>query len=581
MERIVEENKNLTQQLALERNQHKDLKSKLEAELFQLRTERQELLETLNSTKVELNAAKSNLANAEYLSKEATNRANVLQQDLTSKTTLLENLKSKMDGMKRFTEKNKDLTQQLALGRNQHKDMKSKLEAELRQLRTERQEFLETLNSTKVELNAAKSNLANAEYLSKEATNRANVLQQDLTSKTTLLENLKSKMDGMKRFAGENKDLTQQLALGRNQHKDMKSKLEAELRQLRTERQEFLETLNSTKVELNAAKSNLANAEYLSKEATNRANVLQQDLTSKTTLLENLKSKMDGMKRFAGENKYLTQQLALGRNQHKDMKSKLEAELRQLRTERQEFLETLNSTKVELNAAKSNLANAEYLSKEATNRANVLQQDLTSKTTLLENLKSKMDGMKRFAGENKDLTQQLALGRNQHKDMKSKLEAELRQLRTERQEFLETLNSTKVELNAAKSNLANAEYLSKEATNRANVLQQDLTSKTTLLENLKSKMDGMKRFAGENKYLTQQLALGRNQHKDMKSKLEAELRQLRTERQEFLETLNSTKVELNAAKSNLAKAERLSKEATDRAKELQRDLASRRLFCKI
>ncbi|KAF6210357.1 hypothetical protein GE061_013461 [Apolygus lucorum] len=279
MKRIVEENKDLTQQLALERNQHKDLKSKLDVEFFQLRTERQEFLETLHSTKVELNAAKSNLANAEYLSKEATNRANVLQQDLTSK-------------MKRIVEENKDLTQQLALERNQHKDLKSKLDAELFQLRTERQEFLETLHSTKVELNAAKSNLANAEYLSKEATNKENVLQQDLTSKTTLLENLKSKMDDMKRFAEENKELTQQLALERNQNKDMNSNLEAELLQLRTERQEFLETLNSTKVELNAAKSNLANAEFLRKVATNWAKELQRDLASQSTFRQNLKNKI-------------------------------------------------------------------------------------------------------------------------------------------------------------------------------------------------------------------------------------------------------------------------------------------------
>ncbi|KAF6202410.1 hypothetical protein GE061_004809 [Apolygus lucorum] len=399
---------------------------------------------------------------------------------------LLEKQDSKVDDMKRIVEENKNLTQQLALERNQHKELKSKLEAEWFQLRTERQEFLETLNSTKVEINAAKSNLANAEYLSKEATNRANVLQQDLTSKTTLLQNLKNEMDDMKRIAEENKDLTQQLALERNQLKGMKSKLEAELFQLRTERQECLETLNSTKVEINAAKSNLANAEYLSKEDANRANVLQQDLTSKTTLLENLKSEMDDMKRFAEENKDLTQQLALERNQLKDMKSKLEVELLQLRTERQECLETLNSTKVEINAAKSNLANAEYLSKEATNRANVLQQDLTSKTTLLENLKSEMDDMKRFAEENKDLTQQLALERNQLKDMKSKLEVELLQLRTERQECLETLNSTKVKLNTAKSNLANAEYLSKEATDRAKELQRELDSQTTFLQNLKN-----------------------------------------------------------------------------------------------
>ncbi|KAF6202486.1 hypothetical protein GE061_002882 [Apolygus lucorum] len=288
MKRIVEENKNLTQQLASERNQHKDLKSKLEAELFQLRTERQEFLETLNSTKVELNAAKSNLANAEYLSKEATNRANVLQQDLTSKTTLLQNLKSQMDEMMRIAEENRDLTQQLGSERNQLKDMKSKLEAELLQLRTERQGILAKYDSSMKELNTAKSKLANAEFLSKAATNRANVLQQDLDSKMTLLQKLKSKMDDMKPFAEENEHLTQQLALERNQHKDMKSKLEAELRQLRTERQGILAKYDFSMKELKAAKSNLANAEHLSKEATDRA----KDLASQATFLQNLKNKV-------------------------------------------------------------------------------------------------------------------------------------------------------------------------------------------------------------------------------------------------------------------------------------------------
>ncbi|KAF6202591.1 hypothetical protein GE061_002989 [Apolygus lucorum] len=113
MKRLLQEKDNLMKQLGAEKEQHKLLKSRLEEQLLQLRKEKEDLFVAHNSTKEALNAARLEVAATKDGESKATERANKLQQDLTTQETTLQDLRSKEMQIRQIAKKYKIQYQEL------------------------------------------------------------------------------------------------------------------------------------------------------------------------------------------------------------------------------------------------------------------------------------------------------------------------------------------------------------------------------------------------------------------------------------------------------------------------------------